>query len=58
MTREARRFDALTDAQQNAWNVAAAGYQSTPKRLFVQASTMVDGFESLPRQFQARVPAA
>jgi hypothetical protein len=28
------------------------------KRLFVQASTMVDGFESLPRQFQARVPAA
>jgi hypothetical protein len=28
------------------------------KRLFVQASTMVNGFESLPRQFQARVPAA
>ncbi|MGO8927575.1 MAG: hypothetical protein ACLQU3_11875 [Limisphaerales bacterium] len=28
------------------------------KRLFVRASTMVDGFESLPRQFQARVPAA
>jgi hypothetical protein len=28
------------------------------KRLFVQASTMVDGFESLSRQFQARVPAA
>jgi hypothetical protein len=28
------------------------------KRLFVWASTMVDGFESLPRQFQARVPAA
>ena len=28
------------------------------KRLFVQASTMVDGFESMPRQFQARVPAA
>jgi hypothetical protein len=27
-------------------------------RLFVRASTMVDGFESLPRQFQARVPAA
>ena len=24
------RFDALTDAQQNAWNVAIAGYQSTP----------------------------
>ena len=33
--------------------VPAAG-----KRLFVRASTMVDGFESLPRQFQARVPAA
>ena len=28
------------------------------KRLFVRASTMVDGFESLARQFQARVPAA
>ncbi len=28
------------------------------KRIFVRASTMVDGFESLPRQFQARVPAA
>ena len=28
------------------------------KRLFVRASTMVNGFESLPRQFQARVPAA
>ena len=28
------------------------------KRLFVRASVMVDGFESLPRQFQARVPAA
>ena len=27
------------------------------KRLFVRASTMVDGFESLPRQFLARVPA-
>jgi hypothetical protein len=174
LVQQARRFDALTDAQQDAWNVAAAGYQSTPtlgqsgpltglqlfvrincklsllgqdavdappaapqfpavapqslvitntggvvavklicptnpgentvlrasppqnsavracrnfriigtcpapaqgsaditslyvaefgavpvgKRLFVQASTMVDGFESLPRQFQARVPA-
>jgi hypothetical protein len=28
------------------------------KRIFVRASTMVDGFESLPRQFQARVPVA
>ena len=28
------------------------------KRLFVRASTMVDGFESLAREFQARVPAA
>jgi len=26
------------------------------KRLFVRASTMVDGFESLPREFHARVP--
>ena len=28
------------------------------KRLFVRASTMVGGFESLAREFQARVPAA
>ena len=28
------------------------------KRLFVRASTMVDGFESLAHQFQARVPAS
>jgi hypothetical protein len=38
----------------------AAEFGAVPigKRLFVRASTMVDGFESLPRQFQARVPAA
>ena len=30
LAQQARRFDALTDAQQDAWNVAAAGYQSTP----------------------------
>jgi hypothetical protein len=30
LVEQVRRFDALTDAQQNAWNVAAAGYQSTP----------------------------
>ena len=37
-----------------------AEYGAVPvgKRLFVWASTMVDGFESLPRKFQARVPAA
>jgi hypothetical protein len=37
-----------------------AKYGAAPlgKRIFVQASTMVDGFESLPREFQARVPAA
>ena len=28
------------------------------KRLFIRASTMVDGFESLGRLFQARVPTA
>jgi hypothetical protein len=28
------------------------------KRLFVRASTMVSGFESLPREFDARVPAS
>ncbi len=38
--------------------VAEFGAVPVGKRLFVQASTMVDGFESLPRQFQARVPAA
>jgi hypothetical protein len=37
---------------------AEFGAAPAGKRLFVQASTMVDGFESLPRQFQARVPAA
>jgi hypothetical protein len=39
----------------------AAEFGAAPaagKRLFVRASTMVNGFESLPRQFQARVPAA
>jgi hypothetical protein len=38
--------------------VAEFGAVPIGKRLFVQASTMVNGFESLPRQFQARVPAA
>ena len=38
--------------------VAEFGGVPAGKRLFVQASTMVSGFESLPRQFQARVPAA
>jgi hypothetical protein len=27
------------------------------RRIFLRASTMVSGFESLPRQFRARVPA-
>jgi len=38
--------------------VAEFGAVPAGKRLFVQASTMVSGFESLPRQFQARVPVA
>ncbi len=38
--------------------VAEFGAVPAGKRLFVRASTMVDGFESLPREFQARVPAA
>jgi hypothetical protein len=38
--------------------VAEFGAVPVGKRLFVRASTMVGGFESLPRQFQARVPAA
>jgi hypothetical protein len=36
---------------------AEFGVVPVGKRLFVRASTMVDGFESLPHQFQARVPA-
>jgi hypothetical protein len=27
LVQQARRFDALNDSQQDAWNVAAAGYQ-------------------------------
>ena len=38
--------------------IAEFGAVPVGKRLFVRASTMVDGFESLPREFQARVPAA
>ena len=38
--------------------VAKFGAVPAGKRLFVRASTMVDGFESLARQFQARVPTA
>ncbi len=38
--------------------VAEFGAVPVGKRLFVRASTMVDRFESLPREFQARVPAA
>jgi hypothetical protein len=38
--------------------VAAFGTVPAGKRIFVRASTMVDGFESLPREFQARVPAS
>jgi len=38
--------------------VAQFGTVPVGKRIFVQASTMVDGFESLPREFQARVPAS
>ena len=37
---------------------AEFGVVPVGKRLFVKASMMVDGFESLPRQFQARVPTA
>jgi hypothetical protein len=37
---------------------AEFGVVPVGKRLFVKASTMVDGFESLALQFQARVPAA
>ena len=38
--------------------VAEFGAVPVGKRLFVRASVVADGFESLPREFQARVPAA
>ena len=38
--------------------VAQFGSVPVGKRIFVRASTMVGGFESLGREFQARVPAA
>jgi hypothetical protein len=34
------------------------GQEPVGKRIFVRANTMVGGFESLGREFQARVPAA
>ncbi len=37
---------------------AAFGVVPANKRIFVRASTMVNGFESLPREFHARVPLA
>lgn len=38
--------------------VAEFGAGPVGKRLFVRASLVVDGFESLGREFHARVPAA
>jgi len=51
---------APTDGSADITALYTAEFGAVPvgKRLFVQASTMVNGFESLPRQFQARVPAA
>jgi hypothetical protein len=51
---------APTDGSADITSLYTAEFGAVPagKRLFVQASTMVNGFESLPRQFQARVPAA
>ena len=49
---------ALGSADITSLYVAEFGSVPVGKRIFVRASTMVDGFESLPRQFQARVPAA
>ncbi len=49
---------AAGSADITALYVAEFGAVPVGKRLFVRASTMVDGFESLPREFQARVPAA
>ena len=44
----------------NITGLYTAEFDAMPvgKRLFVRASTMVDGFESLPHEFQARVPTA
>ena len=48
----------LGAADITALYVAEFGSVPVGKRLFVKASTMVSGFESLARQFQARVPAS
>jgi len=37
---------------------ACFGVPSVGRRIFLRASTMVSGFESLPRQYSARVPAS
>ena len=37
---------------------ACFGPPPVGRRIFLRASTMVSGFESLPREFRARVPAA
>ncbi len=49
---------ALGSADITALYTARFGVVPAGKRIFVRASTMVDGFESLPREFQTRVPAA
>lgn len=49
---------AAGSADITALYTAEFGAVPVGKRLFVKASTMVDGFESLARQFQARVPAS
>ena len=36
---------------------ACFGLPPVGRRIFLRASTMVSGFESLPREFRARVPA-
>src|ERR1019366_1717319 len=51
LAQQARRFDSLTDAQQNAWNIAAAGLKSTPH---ARAKGTVDGAAIVPpNQLQA-----
>jgi hypothetical protein len=64
LSQQARRFDALTDAQQDAWNVAAAGYQSSPRlgqsgpltglQLFIRVNCKL----GLPGQDQVDAPPA
>src|ERR1035438_2910332 len=53
LQQQARRFDALTDVQQDAWNVAATGFHSTPS---LGQSGPLTGLTVRPGELQAWPP--